>query len=239
MFWLFTMARSIPPERLCRLVEVAAEVFISQGYRRTQMDDVAYVLGVAKGTVYACVESKAALFDAVVSYADNLELLPGTDTLPLRSPPAGATLEKLRRRLIEGAKDLELGRALKRGRPRDLKAEFSAILRDLYQRLQRYRRTIKIVDRCAIDQPELAELWFAEGRKKQQDAIAHYLERRQSDGVLRPLPDVQIAARVILETIVFWAVHRHWDPAPQQLAEDKVPDILVDFLFDGLGKEGR
>ena len=233
------MARAIPPERLWRLVEVAAEIFIAQGYRRTQMEDVADALGVAKGTVYACVESKTALFDAVVSYADSPELLPGSDALPLRAPPEGATLEKVRRRLAEGVKDLELAQALGRGRPRDPKAEFSAILRDLYRRLERYRRTIKIVDRCAIDQPELAALWFAEGRKKQQDALAHYLKRRQSDGMLRRLPDVQIAARVILETIVFWAVHRHWDPAPQQVAEDQVPDILVDLLFDGVGKEGR
>ena len=64
------MARSIPDDRLARLVECATQVFITQGYRRTQMADVAKALGVAKGTLYLYVESKEALFDLVVRSAD-------------------------------------------------------------------------------------------------------------------------------------------------------------------------
>ena len=64
------MARSIPEDRLERLVDVATQVFIEQGYARTQMADVAAALGVAKGTLYGYVESKEALFDVVARYAD-------------------------------------------------------------------------------------------------------------------------------------------------------------------------
>jgi len=46
------MARTVPDDRLARLVECATQVFIEQGYRRTQMADVAKALGVAKGTLY-------------------------------------------------------------------------------------------------------------------------------------------------------------------------------------------
>ncbi len=46
------MARSIPDDRLARLVQVATGVIIDQGFQRTRMDDVAEALGVAKGTVY-------------------------------------------------------------------------------------------------------------------------------------------------------------------------------------------
>jgi hypothetical protein len=41
------MPRPIPNERLPRLIEVATEVFTAQGYRRTQIEDVARALGVA------------------------------------------------------------------------------------------------------------------------------------------------------------------------------------------------
>ena len=64
------MARRTPPERLTRLVECATRVFIEQGYRRTQMADIAEALGVAKGTLYLYVESKDALFDLVARCAD-------------------------------------------------------------------------------------------------------------------------------------------------------------------------
>jgi AcrR family transcriptional regulator len=231
------MTRSVRPDRLWNLVDVAAEVFIAQGYRRTQMEDVADALGVAKGTVYGCVESKAALFDAAVTFADDPQLLPGPETLPLRTPPPGATLAKLRLRLAEGVRDLTLAAALKSGRPDHPAAEFSAIVHDLYRRLGRNRRTIKIVDRCALDQPELAALWFGEGRQIQQAALARYLEGRISEGLLRPLPNTEIAARVMLETIVFWAVHRHWDPEPQKVSEDQIPSVLADLLLHGLARE--
>ena len=83
------MARSIPSGRLERLIEVATETFIAEGYRRTQMADVAEALGVAKGTLYGYVESKAALFDAAIRYADGHEPLPGTAELPIKTPAPG------------------------------------------------------------------------------------------------------------------------------------------------------
>jgi hypothetical protein len=43
------MPRSISTQRLTQLIEVATEIFIAQGYRQTQMADVAEALGVAKG----------------------------------------------------------------------------------------------------------------------------------------------------------------------------------------------
>jgi len=42
------MPRTAPPDRLDRLVDVATRVFVEQGYRRTQMADVADALGVAE-----------------------------------------------------------------------------------------------------------------------------------------------------------------------------------------------
>jgi hypothetical protein len=49
---------------------------------------------------------------------------------------------------------------------------------------------------------------------------------------------VPIAARTVLETIAFWAVHRHWDPSPQTIDEDSVQDAVVDFLVQSLISEG-
>lgn len=161
----------------------------------------------------------------------------GRKSLPLQTPPPGATLAKLRLRLAEGVRDSTLAAALKSGRPDHSAAEFSAIVHDLYRKLERNRRSIKIVDRCALDQPDLAALWFGEGRQVQQAALARYLERRISEGGLRPLPNTEIAARVMLETIVFWAVHRHWDPEPQKVSEDQISSVLADLLLHGLARE--
>jgi hypothetical protein len=51
---------------------------------------------------------------------------------------------------------------------------------------------------------------------------------------LRPALDVGIAARFIVETCAFWAVHRHWDAARQDLPEDRVRAAVIDLVAAAL-----
>jgi hypothetical protein len=67
--------------------------------------------------------------------------------------------------------------------------------------------------------------------------LTHYLETRIRRNLLRPLPDATVAARFIIETLAFWAVHRHWDPHPQAVEETIAHDTVVQLLLNALGKE--
>src|SRR5215470_3552082 len=117
------MARMIPDDRLARLVDCATRVFIAQGYRRTQMADVAAALGVAKGTLYLYVESKDALFDLVLRCADAEHPATHLPLLPLPHPQPGATLHYVRERLAANQTLPALAGALTRQRVRDARAE--------------------------------------------------------------------------------------------------------------------
>ena len=226
--------RVISPERVKQLIDTATEVFIAEGYRRTQMEDVARALGVAKGTLYGYVESKAALFDAAVRCADGHEPLPDPAVLPLRTPKADSTVASVQARLLKEVSGLELLAALGRPSPADPGAELASIVHDLYLRMSRNRCGIKLVDRCARDQPELAAVWFGQGRWGQHAALVEYLEQRSAKGLLRRPPSVHVTARLVLETVAFWAVHRHWDPSPQAVAEADVEATVVDLILHGL-----
>jgi AcrR family transcriptional regulator len=83
------VARAIPPDRFRQLIEVATETFIARGYRMTQMADVADALGVAKGTVYGYVESKEALLDMALRFADGHQA-PSPASLPWKTPREGS-----------------------------------------------------------------------------------------------------------------------------------------------------
>jgi AcrR family transcriptional regulator len=231
------VARLIAPERVERLIRCATDIFIADGYRRAQMEDVAQALGVAKGTIYGYVDGKATLFDACVRCADGHEPLPEPASLPLRAPKQGSTVASVQARLLKEVGDLELLAALTRDAPSDPGAELRGILSDLYTRMSRHRFGIKLVDRCARDRPELAAVWFGQGRSGQNVALAQYLEIRSAKGLLRRVPNTQIAARTVLETIAFWAVHRHWDPSPQPVDEASVQSAVVDQLLHGLIRE--
>jgi len=43
----------------------------------------------------------------------------------------------------------------------------------------------------------------------------------------------------VLETLVFWAVHRHWDPSPQAVDEGSARRTVLCFLAAALVKEPR
>ncbi len=227
------MARR-PAGRFQDLVETATAVFIAQGYRRTQIADVAAAMGVAKGTVYLYVESKEALFDLVLRSSDAPRPLATPPALPLRTPPPGATLHYVRTRLTAAKPAAAVVAAAAQRRVEDVGAELDGLLRGLYATMARHRTGIKLVDRCAADYPELARLWFAQGREAVVAALVRYLEIRRRARRLAPLPDVAVAARLIVETIVVWAVHRHWDPAPQAVVESVAETSVVRLLMNTL-----
>jgi AcrR family transcriptional regulator len=221
------MARSIPEDRLQRLVEAATTVFIEQGFRHTRMEDVAEVLGIAKGTLYLYVESKEALFDLACRAADR-PFEPPKD-LPVRSPAPGATLRYIGERLAAGQVMPSLGAALA-GPSLPTIDELAAIAGDIYDALARSKVGIKLVDRSARDIPELGKLWFGGARTFLVDALSHYLADRIKRGYLRSALDVPIAARFMVETCSFWAVHRHWDSAKQDLSEERARAAVIDLV---------
>jgi AcrR family transcriptional regulator len=234
------MPRRTPPDRFQRLIECATRVFIDRGYLRTQMEDVARELGVAKGTLYLYVESKEALFDLVVRAADRQVPLPIPEQLPVPTPAPGATIRFAEQRLADSDPLPELEAALAQRRVVDVRVELEEVVRELYRTLARNRTGIKLLDRSAEDYPEFAEFWYRHGRDALMAGLVEYLGERGRRGRLRNVGsgvDVEITARLIVETIVFWAVHRHWDPHPQHLDDAAAEDAVVRFICDALVAE--
>jgi AcrR family transcriptional regulator len=220
----------MPDDRIERLVDCATAVFIERGYTLTQMADVAAALGVAKGTLYLYVESKEALFDLVARYADAPRPFAKRPALPVRTPRTGATLKYVRERIAQGQVPPTLAKAMAAKRTHDVRTEFEAILRELYDTFAANRRGIKLLDRSSRDYPELAALWFEGARGGLIALLTRYLDERVRRRVFSDVPDTAVAARLIIETLVFWAVHRHTDPHPQVVDEGVAKDTVVQLL---------
>jgi hypothetical protein len=67
--------------------------------------------------------------------------------------------------------------------------------------------------------------------------LTQYLETRMRRKLVRPMPDIAVAARLLLETVVFWAVHRHWDPHPQPVDDAVARDTVIQFMVNALVPE--
>lgn len=206
------MPPRIPADRIGAVIAASAQVFVTHGYRRAQVQDVAEALGVAKGTVYGYARSKEALFAAAIRYGDGLEPLPAVGDLPLPTPHDGAVVALVSERL--GAEVAQLTLVKAAGDSSGERATMGAVVLDLYARLARHRVAIKLVDRCAPELPELGEVWFGAGRRAQVGALESYLAGRAATGELVLPGPAALVARTVVETCALWAVHCHFDPSP-------------------------
>jgi AcrR family transcriptional regulator len=228
--------RVIPAGRFAAVVAAAARVFIAHGYQRAQVQDVADVLGLGKGTLYGYASGKAALFAAAVRYADGHEPLPPPADLPIPAPAEGEIAMLVASRLAAEIADMQLTRALNRHPPAraEVGAELAGIVTDLYQRLAKHRTAIKLVDRCAPELPDLAALWFGAGRQAQAGALATYLTSAQDAGTLSLPGPAPLVARTVIELCTLWAVHCHFDPAPAPPGAEAVDDTAVAAMLAAL-----
>jgi len=64
------------PARMLELITAAEHVFLEKGYHAATMNDVAKAAGMSKKTVYTLIESKAELFDALVTHHQSMLKFP-------------------------------------------------------------------------------------------------------------------------------------------------------------------
>jgi AcrR family transcriptional regulator len=230
------MARSIPTDRFPAVVAASARVFITHGYQRTQVQDVADALGLAKGTLYGYAQGKAALFAAAVRYADAHEPMPEPADLPVSAPAEGEIAALVAARLADEIAAMSLTRVLGQAPPPDAtpaqrRSEVADIVTDLYARLARHRIALKLIDRCAPELPDLAEVWFGTGRDAQSTALEKYLLGRERAGSLSLPGPAPLVARTIVELCALWAVHCHFDPASTgPIDDDAVAATLAELV---------
>jgi len=216
------VARTRPVDRFSHLRDAALAVFASKGLRRARMADVAQAMGVSAGSLYNYVESKEALFHWLV------ELGPGGAVtepakLPIPTPPPGATEARLRAQLAEGMRLPALDAALARRRVGDPRAELLEIVRELYARIERSRGVLSAIERSAIDQPELFDVYFRGARRELFAALARYVAKRAKSGHFAKVGDPTVAARFIVESVSWFGRHRFGDPDPELLPD---PDTV-------------
>jgi AcrR family transcriptional regulator len=225
--------RGSAEQRITQIADAATHVFGRLGYRRTHMADVATEAGLSSGAIYSYVQSKEALFHLVFVQAfGRLEDL--APALPLAAPPLADTLKLIADGLRASAATPLLRAALADGAPPDVRAELAGIVGERYRMIERLWPVLAVIERCAIDVPELEDMYFRRGRRGHIGELSRYLEQRRAGGYLRAMPDVTVAARIITEAITWFAWHRREDRDAALYDDDTVLPTIVEFVSDAL-----
>lgn len=214
------------------MANAATDVFGRVGYRGTRTADVAAAAGLSNGALFTYVESKEALFHLVFAYGFG-HLDDHLPPLPLPSPAPGETLELIEQGLRKVPAP-RLRSTLEQHEPSDPEAELRAIVEERYDMVSRIWPMLAVIERCAVELPELEAFYFRRARAGYLRQLTRYIEERAAGGYLRPMPDPAVTARIVTETIAWFAWKRQKDRDAQVYDDEVVKRTVVEFLCAAL-----
>jgi AcrR family transcriptional regulator len=225
-------------ERFPDVIAAAVRVFARDGYRSAHMSGVAREAGLSEAALYRYVDSKEGLFVLAIRHALLLEPLPGADGQPVEFPLAAPSLADMiaqARELVAAAVPFgALSQALRTTDTEDPAGELEQVLREMFTLEELTAAAADMIERSARELPELADLLNSGLRRPVLDALTQYLDGRVKTGKLRAAPDTAATARLVLETLTWFARHRHSDPQgaaiPAALARETAVDALLHAL---------
>ena len=226
------MPRAAPRDRLAAIADAATKVFGRRGYRGTRTSDVATQAGLSSGSIFNYVESKEALFHLVFAHGFG-HLADALPPLPLATPGPGETIELIEQGL-RSAPAPKLRAALKETDPTDVGSELRGIVEERYAIQAGLWPMLAVIERCAVELPELEAFYYRRVRISYFEHLARYLDARARHGYLRAMPDAAIAARVVSEMVSWFAWHRHEGRDANLYDDDMVRATVVSFVCAAL-----
>jgi AcrR family transcriptional regulator len=234
-------------ERFPEVIAAAVRVFARDGYRSAHVSDVAREAGLSEAAIYRYVDSKEGLFVLAIRHALLLEPLPGKDdpagAFPLKTPPLEEMIRQAREFVAAEVPFGSLAEAMSVTDPDDPAAELESIMRELFSLEEQTNQAADMIEHSARELPELADLLNAGLRGPVLSALTDYLDSRAKTGKLRTTPNTAATARLVLETLTWFARHRLSDPhgaaIPARLAEDTAVDALLHALVPAQYLEER
>ena len=230
-------------ERFPEVIAAAVRVFARDGYRTAHMSDVAREAGLSEAALYRYVDGKESLFVLAIRHALLLEPLPGEDDpageFPLKAPPLTQMIREAREFVAAEVPFGALAAALRPGPdipgdPVDPAGELQLVMRELFALEEQTAKAADMIERSARELPELADLLNTGLRRPVLDALTEYLDSRAKTGKLRTTPDTAATARLVLETLTWFARHRHSDPYGAAIPPDLAQETAVDALLHAL-----
>lgn len=216
-------------KQLESIIDASIRVFSARGYRQTQMSHIANEMGIAPGTMYLYFESKEVLFNfllkRIFTNSPDLE----TVELPIRATSDDFGIHSAKNAFASSGAIIV--HAIGKKNVRDARGEFETIIRSLFTTLASYRQGITISLQSSLSWPEHA-IFYTGVVKDFLVTLTTYLNQRIKSGQMRKVPNVDASARFILETVAWFAVHRHRALYQTDIDEQEAEEVVVDALLN-------
>ena len=206
------------------IARAALACFTEGGFRLTQIAHVSERMGVSVGSIYRFVESKEALF--YIAALEAVDQLPDALPTPVKVAGLQDTVAAIGSLMSRERLWPVLKAAIKSRVSGDTKAEAREVARELYDAISARARLISLLDRCAGDIPDLAELFDRQIRHRLMNDLVAWAKRR------RPMPgerrgDFEALTRGAMEAIAWLAKTRLNDRTASAITEDQAREAAI------------
>jgi AcrR family transcriptional regulator len=194
-----------PEARPEEIIDAAQHVFGENGFARTNMEDVARLAGVSKGTVYLYFDSKESLFRAMVRAKVVAALTEAEEIVRGHEGPSGELLASLIRRMYHRMRNDQMAR----------------ISRLVHAELSNF--------------PELAKFYFEEVILRARRLIEEVIRRGVESGEFRAVAHGFAArglCSLLVQTVQVQCFFHRFDPGA--LTEEQTLEGLIDLYLNGV-----
>jgi AcrR family transcriptional regulator len=218
-------------DRTRDVAQAALACFSSGGYRLTQIAHVAARLGVSVGTIYRYVDSKEALFHLAV--LETLGRLDDAPPAPVSVSGLSDTIAVLRGEIVGHRIWPTLAAAARGPAPADARAEAERIGAELYDAIAARAAIIRLLDRCAHETPELAEVFDRSVRIPLMNDLVAWVVRRSRAGRGKRA-EAEALARGAMEAVAWLAKNRPADPTAAHIDDAEARAAAVRIFANAL-----
>ena len=212
-------------ERIKAIADAATNLFLQQGYSKTQISHIAKAVGVSVGTIYLDFTGKKEIMHFILKCTLNPEFInrdfdrPITDDL--FAGLENDIVEVFEKTGNDFAKHLT-----------DNAADYTleALVSDAFDMLSQYAVGCLFIEKNQFDFKFLAE-HYKQYRKRFLETMTQYMAAFIKRGIVRPLEHLELSTTLIIEILSWWAMDIHYTSFETQ---DISPGIAKKLCLDNI-----
>lgn len=186
--------------RMNLIFDAASQLFINKGYARTQMRDIAKVIGLSTGMLYVYFTGKRDILSFLLKGTIDPAFVTQEFELPIRSDLFYSLDNEIMEAFEQNTKDFSAHLDDITNYP------LEQMLSDAFDVISKYGIGCLLIEKNPDDFGKLTG-YYKEYRQKFYHQVLSYITKYMETGMFRQVEYPQYVTRLIIETLSWWGMH--------------------------------
>ncbi len=212
-------------ERIRGIYNAAVQLFLRQGYSRTQISHIAEAAGVSVGTIYHDFAGK----DDIMRFVLKCAVDPGFIDREFELPISGGLFDGLENEIIAAFEESAAAFSSNAENAADTYS-FGDLISDAFDMLSRYAVGCLFIEKNQADCGILRD-YYRIYRRRFFAAMTEYMNIFIEKGVVRPLKHVELSVTLIIEILTWWTMDmRYVSFDTEYISPEQAKEVCMDNI---------